>query len=83
MKKIVKERVDRFGEDSVSSVVKIGSTYAVKRDVDGLILAIGKELKGYAGDIIRVMYDGWSLEEGRNNPYLLTSDRHGLICKFS
>ena len=82
MWKIRKEHIDKFGEESVANVVKIGNTYAVQREKDNVILAVGKELKGYTGDIVRTMCDGWTPEEGRKLPYLLISDRHGLICKF-
>lgn len=81
MWKISKKYINKFGEESNASVIKIGNTYAVRRDIDGMILAVGKELKGYVGDIIRTMYDGWSVSEGKYL-YILQSDRNGVICKF-
>lgn len=83
MKKIEKKLIDKFGEESLAYVTKTGNTYAVRRECDGKILVTGKELKGYIEDIIRTMYDGYTKEEGRTLPYLLMSDRHGIICKFS
>lgn len=82
MKKIEKRLIDQFGENSVASVVKKGNTYAIRRDKDGLILATGKELKGYRGDIIRTMYHSFIFSEGKKLPYILMSDRHGIICKI-
>ena len=51
MWKLRKEYINKFGEESVASVIKVGNTYAVQRDRDGVVLAIGKELKGYVGDM--------------------------------
>jgi len=42
-------------------------------------VAVGKELKGYLGDIIRITYDGEAYGTG---DYRLVSDRHGDICKW-
>lgn len=53
--------------------------YGVIRDIDGMVLVIGKELKGYVGDIIYPQYNGWRHATG---DYQLTSDRHGVICKW-
>ncbi len=81
MKKVSRNMVTVFGADSDSLVVKLGATYAVVRRFDGQILAIGKELKGYVGDIIYTQYDD---SHGRSDDmdYILKSDRHGIICKF-
>lgn len=81
MKKINRKYVTRFGHYSCSDVKKIGNTYAVVREDDGMILAIGKELKGYIGDIIYTQYDD-SKGIHEDMDYLLKSDLHGLICKF-
>lgn len=81
MKKINRKYVTRFGHYSYSDVKKIGNTYAVVREDDGMILAIGKELKGYIGDIIYTQYDdSKGIHDGMD--YLLKSDLHGIICKF-
>lgn len=82
MKKVNKADIDKFGEASVASVVELPNTYIIVRDKDGFVLAEGEELKGYKGDIIRTMYQGFTFEEGKNLPYLLESDRHGRICVF-
>ena len=79
MLKLGRQYVNKFGEESVSHVEKRDNTYVVVREVDGIILAKGKELKGYLGDIIRTMYTG---ETKSNGNYILESDRHGIICKF-
>ena len=59
-------------------IKKHGSTY---RAVDpyGFAVLEGKELKGYLGDIIYPQYDG---EKYLTGDYRLTSDRHGMICKW-
>ena len=82
MKKINREFIDRFGNDSYCTCLysKPCNTYYIRRDYDGLILAIGKELKGYLGDIIYVGYDGYIRDE--KSDYILMSDRHGMICKW-
>ena len=81
MKKVSRNMITVFGADSDSFVVQLGITYAVVRRFDGQILAIGKELKGYVGDIIYTQYDDI---DGRKDDmdYILKSDRHGVICKF-
>ena len=79
MYRLKREAVNKFGEESVSHVTKIGNSYFVIRECDGMVLAHGKELKGYLGDIIRTMYTG---ETKYNGDYILTSDLHGMICKF-
>ena len=48
-------------------------------ECDNVVLAYGKELKGYLGDIIRTMYTG---ERKGSGDYILESDRHGMICKL-
>ena len=79
MQKLSKDSIDVFGEKSVASIHYLNQNYICSRDNDGIILAIGKELKGYMGDIIRTMYTGGKYATG---DYILVSDRHGLICKF-
>ncbi len=79
MLKLKRQKITKFGEESVSHVENRENTYMVVRDCDGVILAKGKELKGYIGDIIRTMYTGETKYDG---DYILTSDRHGMICKF-
>ena len=79
MKKIARHLIDKYGEESVSHVIKIGKMYAVIRECDNIILVYGKELKGYCGDIIRTMYTG---EKYATGDIILVSDRHGVICKF-
>lgn len=59
-------------------VVKHGSTYIVV-DLYGFAILEGKELKGYIGDIIYLQCDG---EKYLTGDYRLTSDRHGMICKW-
>lgn len=83
MKKVSRENIDTFGEESVAFVEYIPEcrTYGVVRRKDGFILAFGKELKGYLGDIIRTMYDDTTSKSGVYD-YVLESDRHGTICKF-
>lgn len=78
MFRMKKEKINKFGEESVAYVSKLGNTYAVIRESDGMVLAHGKELKGYLGDIIRTMYT----ETKYDGDYILVSDRHGMICKF-
>ena len=84
MRTIAKHFVTKFGEESVGRVVYI--SWGRKRDMpavamycDNQIVAVGRELKGYAGDIIRIMYTGEHKGEG---DYILESDLHGMICKF-
>lgn len=79
MLKLKREEINVFGEASVSHVEKLGNTYVVIRECDGVILAKGKELKGYVGDIIRTMYTGETKYDG---DYILESDRHGMVCKL-
>lgn len=81
MKKILRELINKFGEEAICHVgyIQECNTYGVVRESDGLILAFGKGLKGYIGDIIRVMYDGYN---PKNCDYILESDRHGTICKW-
>jgi hypothetical protein len=79
MLKLKREKINVFGEASVSHVEKMWNTYVVIRECDGVILAKGKELKGYVGDIIRTMYTGETKYDG---DYILESDRHGMVCKF-
>lgn len=80
MKKLAKKDIYIFGEASFSEVVPYKDTYLVIRQCDGRILAIGKELKGYLGDIIRTMYTGYTKDEG---DYILWSaDKQHMICKF-
>lgn len=78
MKKLKMQCVNKFGEDSISHVEKQGDTYLIKMDCDGTILAYGKEIKGYFGDVIRVMYPGYTKYDA--DYYILESDRHGAIC---
>ena len=88
MEKLSRDEIDVFGEESVAYVGKVKTysrsytprvTLGVIREKDNVVLAIGKELNGYVGDIIRTMYTGPRRGEGE---YLLMSDRHGMICKF-
>ena len=51
----------------------------VYKPTTGTFFIDGKELKGYVGNIIRTMYTG---ETKYNGDYILTSDLHGMICKF-
>lgn len=53
--------------------------YYVIRDADHMIFVMGKELKGYVGDIIYFQHDGIGYGTGN---YYLKSDRHGIICKW-
>jgi len=53
--------------------------YGVVRDSDGYILVMGKEIKGYVGDIIYLQYADENFASG---DYILKSDRHGMICKW-
>lgn len=53
--------------------------YVVKTDNQGYFLAIGKELKGYIGDVIRLVYVA---RENEKSDFVLMSDRHGMICKL-
>ena len=53
--------------------------YVVKTDNQGYFLAIGKELNGYIGDTIRLVYV--AREKGISD-FILMSDRHGMICKL-
>lgn len=78
MFKVTKEFINKFGEESLAEIVPYGNTFLCVRK-DGTVLAKGKELKGYMGDIIRTMYTGWEYASG---DYILVSDRHGMICKF-
>ena len=78
MFKAAKEVINKFGEDSLADIIPYGNTFRCVRR-DGAIIAEGKELKGYMGDIIRTMYTGWEYGSG---DYVLMSDRHGMICKF-
>lgn len=84
MKVLAKQFVDKFGEESVARIISI--RWGRKRNMPAVamycndqIIAIGRELEGYVGDIIRVMYTGEHKGEG---DYILVSDRHGMICKF-
>lgn len=86
MKKLVgreyiKEMFDDDRELADYCTVKplFNGCYGVVRDIDGIVLVMGKELKGYIGDIIYPQYDGYRYATG---DYRLTSDRHGLICKW-
>lgn len=47
MHKLSKKYVDKFGEESVSYVSRVGDTYAIIRECDNIVLAYGKELKGW------------------------------------
>lgn len=78
MFKAIREVINKFGEDSLSEIIPHGNTFQCVRK-DGAVIAEGKELKGYMGDIIRTMYTGWEYASG---DYVLMSDRHGMICKF-
>lgn len=78
MKKLSKERIDIFGENSVASIRYCRNNYVCMRK-DGLILTVGKELKGYIDDIIRTMYTG---EKYGTGDFILKGDIHGMICKF-
>lgn len=78
MFKAIREVINKFGEDSLSEIIPYGNTFRCVRK-DGAIIAEGKELKGYMGDIIRTMYTGDTYASG---DYILVSDRHGMICKF-
>lgn len=60
-------------------VVQYKNMYYVVRNADYQIFAVGKELKGYVGDIIYFQYDGVTYGTGN---YYLKSDRHGIICKW-
>jgi len=92
MKKCTRELIadnKMFGMYGV--VHKIDNTYVVLMTHSDLgnnfllpkyaayIIAVGKELKGYLGDIIRITYDGEAYGTG---DYRLVSDRHGVICKW-
>lgn len=79
MKKISKEKISVFGEDSIALIRYCRNNYVCMREKDGLILAIGKELKGYIDDIIRTMYTG---EKYGTGDFILVGDIHGMICKF-
>ena len=79
MKKLDKNAINIFGEASVSHVEVLPHTCVVIRDCDNKVLAEGKKLCGYVGDIIRTMYTGETKYDG---DYILVSDRHGMICKF-
>ncbi len=80
MKTLNKCFIDFFGEESVSHVEEMRpGEYIVRTDKHGYFLAMGKELKGYLGDIIRIMYTG---EKYGTGDFILVSDRHGIICKF-
>lgn len=78
MFKAIREVINKFGADSYCEIVPYKNTYRCVRE-DGAILAEGKELKGYMGDIIETKYTGWTYATG---DYILWSDRHGMICKF-
>lgn len=78
MFKVTKEFINKFGEESLAEIVPYGNTFLCVRK-DGTVLAKGKELKGYMGDIIQTMYTDWEYASG---DYILVSDRHGMICKF-
>ncbi len=79
MKKVAKCFIKKFGVNSYAEVRKMADTYCVQTIEDNEILAIGKELKGYVGDIITTMYTG---EKFGTGDFVLMSDRHGMICKF-
>lgn len=57
----------------------IKGIYGIVRDIDWKILVVGKELKGYLGDIIYPQYNGEKYVAG---DFQLNSDRHGVICKW-
>lgn len=78
MKKLAKSCIHKFGTHNYCDIIKFRGTYAAV-DKEGQIIAYGKELKGYLGDIIMVMYTG---EQFGTGDFILESDRHGMICKF-
>lgn len=60
-------------------VIKFDNTYVIEREIDGVILVWGKELKGYIDDIIYPQFTG---EKYWTGDFILNSDRHGMICKW-
>ena len=78
MKKIAKSCINKFGTNNYCDIIKFRGKYAAVNQ-EGQILAYGKELKGYLGDIITVMYTG---EQFGTGDFILESDLHGMICKF-
>ena len=79
MLRIDKNVINIFGEASISHVEELPRTCVIIRECDGKVLAEGKELRGYVGDVIRTMYTG---ETKYSGDYILVSDRHGMICKL-
>lgn len=65
----------------VVEVPYLREKYAIVRDgeIGSILFVVGKELKGYLGDIIYPQYDGERYGTGN---YYLESDRHGIICKW-
>ena len=55
------------------------STYQIFTKDTVLVIAVGKELKGYKDSILTIKYDG---EEYGTGNYYLVSDIHGVICKW-
>lgn len=74
-----RNEVTIFGERSVAHVEKYNGTYAIVRDLDGVVLCYSDRFKAYIGDIIRTMYTGVEYGSGDR---ILESDRHGTIHKF-
>ncbi len=88
MKKVVdKEMIHReyfkefgFNAGRYLHVVKYNGNYYIIDDDHNYIIAKGKELKGYLGDILYFQYNG---EKYGTGDYILNSDRHGMVCKWT
>ena len=75
-----KSEVTVFGEQSNAHVERKGLfTYAVVRDLDGVILCKGFRFRKYRGDIIRTLYTGEAYGTG---DFVLRSDRCGDFYVF-
>ena len=66
-----KNKINLFGENSISHVEKKGLLYAVIRDCDNVILARSFRFKKYMNDTIRTMYTGKKYGTG---DFLLIAD---------